>query len=173
MIETVSDIDRLVEFEKESWPEALRATREQLAERVEAFPEGIFILSENGTDIAQVTVSPKAVLPLEYLTSFAHMRDLPVDRSSLNLWVTNLAVAEGFRGKGYGLEILDHAVSWAKESGYIRIAAGVTSFGTAEITFRSAAMSDHMRFRSIGSVAGYWPEDTESAGYGIPVEIVL
>lgn len=196
MITQEPSLDRLTSFEKASWPEHEQASTSDLQQRLNAFPEGVFILSDNGTDVAQVTLSPKNIV-LEDITSFERMRDLPVNRESTSAWVTNLAARTGeeFRGKGYARTLLTEVVRWANRNGINMIAAGVTCAGYAKLlksgevtsiedylaqnrnpalkTFQSAAKANGCQCWHSTALANYWEIDEDSHGYGVLVVIDL
>lgn len=196
MIRQKPTLTQLVDFERASWPKHEQTTLEELEKRLATFPEGIFILTENGVDVAQVTISPKPIV-LKNVTSFEAMRDLPVKPKSKSLWITNIAVRKGkeYRGNGYGRTLLTHVVAWAKAEGYHLIAAGVTCPGYSEAlrkgevqsihdylaqnknsalrTFQSAAKANGCKFWHSTPLENYWPIDKDSAGYGVLTVINL
>lgn len=188
-------LERLVDFERMSWPSELQATPEELRVRLETFSEGIFLLVDEGEDVAQVTVSPKAVPSKDLIVIFEAMRDLPVDRSSKILWVTNIATGMKSVGKGYGTKLLEGVVSWSIKAGFEAIMAGVTCYGFAKAlqnrevrsiqefmerdlnpavrVFRASAEANGCGFSSGTPLADYWSGDKESAGYAVLVTIDL
>lgn len=188
-------LERLVAFEEVSWAKEHQASRDDLVHRLEAFPEGIFLLSVEGEDVSQVTFSPKKIPPFEEIQGFEQMRDIPVDRNSKRLWITNLATRVGKRGGGYLTTLFGHSVQWAREQGYEEIVTGISCYGLKESMEQGAAVSPedwlnkgmNPALRAIEKVAedvgckawhsdpipGYWEEDTDSLGYGVLVRMVL
>ena len=188
-------LERLVTFEQVSWPKELQATPGELKQRLEAFPEGVFILSDDGEDIAQVTVSPKAVPSEDLIISFEEMRDLPVDRTSKTLWVTNIATKIEAVGKGYGTRLFGEVVGYGVRAGFELIMAGVSCYGFKEAlqksdvcsideymekglnpavrVFQQSAQAHGCGFLSGAPIANYWSDDEESIGYGVLVTIDL
>lgn len=191
------DLSRLLAFEKASWPQDLQASEAELAKRLEAFPQGIFLLAVDAKDVVQITVSPKQLPPAKDITSFEKMRDLPVDLASKDLWVTNIAAKQGqeYRGKGYATVLMSRVVSWAIENGYNSILAGVTCSGFANAraqgqivsiqeyldqgmnpalrVFQKAANQNNCQHQHTGPLKDYWLNDQGSEGYGVLISINL
>lgn len=191
----------LVRFEELSWPEDERATPEDLQRRLDAFPEGIFMLMADGEPQAQITISPKDIHDPDTIDSFEKMRDMAVDRESPVLWVTNMASNMESKGKGYVSGLMSHVMTWAEESGYQSIMAGVTcdNFTDLKASGDVASIDDYMSkrlnpgvntFRSAAKkyeqktgykafvwnsdpIKDYWPADKASDGYGVMVEVDL
>lgn len=195
-------VERLVDFEKVSWPKGERANKKILIRRVKDFSEGIFILSVNHSDnlyedVAQITLAPKEISDLTKIKSFKHMRDLPVFKESNALWVTNLAAKMGdkYRDNNYATEITTKALKWAIKNGYDYCITGVTCYGFHEAhlakkvssiedyqsknmnpalkTFRQAAKNIQRPIKNFKPIKNYWPEDKESEGYGVIIIIDL
>jgi len=187
--------ERLLEFEKNSWPEEEQATPEQIEGRLNDFPKGIFMLSVDGKDVAQYTSAPKNIGDIDKIDSFKRMRDLPVDLTSKILWGVNIAALPGYQGNGYAAKLIDHALSWARDNGYVGHAGGVTCYGYARRheehkvsdiedymskglnpatrLFRRAAESLGMYYWQSEPIKDYWPEDIDSEGYGVMTYIGL
>ncbi len=194
------DLERLIEFEQASWPEGERATVGELEKRLAEFPEGIFMLEVTETDgmkkdVSQVTMSPKLLPGTKEINSFTEMRDLPVDRKSPDLWITNMASRPEERNKGYMQAVLVKGIEWAKANGYRSIQAGVTcdgfralhesgrvkdiqdyhrqGFNPALRAAIQAASTAGVRIRFSEPIPDYWSEDVGSEGYGVLVTIEL
>lgn len=194
MIIQSPDLERLIAFEQLSWTEENQAKPDELSKRLRNFPNGIFVLSDGDTDVAQVTVSPKSY-GAEMMTSFQAMRDLPIDFDSLSLWVTNVAVLPDQQGRGYATQLLTEVLIWAISQGYQDCAAVVTCDGYAKHLISSEVSNIHeymakklnpalkvferiatrgdWQFEHTAPIANYWPEDVGSAGYGVMVRIKL
>lgn len=194
-LEQSPSLERLADFEAASWPEGERASREDLQRRLESFPEGIFMLSDDGVDVAQTTVSPKEVGDPNNISSFERMRDLEVDRTSKTLWMTNVSrrMGSAFRGRGYGEAILTGAFAWSRDQGYESLIAGVTCDGyhaareagtvksieeymdkgmnPALNAFQKAAKQVGASLTYEQPIPDYWPEDASSEGYGVMVSV--
>ena len=193
---------QLLEFEELSWPNpAERATNEDLKKRMNAFPEGIFMLLADGEPVAQITGSPKNIFDPDTIDSFERMRDMEVDRKSPVLWITNMASRADAKGKGYVSTLMSAVIAWATENGYQSVMAGVTCDGYTKLkeegkvasideymekfgnpgvnTFRSAARKSEQNPENYifvwnsDPIADYWPEDKESEGFGVMVEVDL
>ncbi len=188
-------LERLTVFEKVSWPGGQQATAAELARRLKAFSAGIFLLSVEGIDVCQVTVSPKRLHGVP--DSFESMRDQEVNLNSKILWVTNIATRQGatYQSKGYATQLLTHVAEWAQENGYGALVAGVTCDGFAEAcakgevqsvedylaqnrnpaarTFQKVARTIGGRFWRPAVLKNYWEIDEKSAGYGVLVRIDL
>ncbi len=196
------NLEQLVEFESISWPDPEeRATAEDLEKRLQAFPEGIFLLLADGEPVAQITVSPKDIKNPDTINSFERMRDMPVELGSPVLWITNMACNHEFRGRGYVSYLMAEVMKWATEQGYQSIMAGVTCDNFADLktsgqvenideymsrnlnpgvnTFRAAARRLNQDTGQAAFVwnsdpiADYWPADKASAAYGDMVEVDL
>ena len=187
-------LDRLVSFEQDSWPLEEQATTGQLSARKEQFGEGIFLLSDNGKDVAQFTLAPKS-FSLESIEGFVQMRDVPVDYGSRSLWGINLACPAKYQGKGYSIRLVVHAFRWATDVGYESFTAGLTLYGLSRKiaqgkvkdaqdfhrkgmncvvkVFRRSAAILNAQFSCGEPIAEYWPEDLDSLGYGVVVSIVF
>lgn len=186
-------LDRLLEFEKVSWPADMQATRDQLDERITLFHSGIFMLKDEGKDVSQITVVPKDIP--QVVTGFEQMRDKPVDRTSLDLWVLNIATHRDTRGKGYASYLMAEVIEWAIMTSAESIQTGITCPGYSykknegEVdsvqeymqrglnpTMRVLEEAAEQNKRSVDIVKiipNYWPIDADSAGYGVWVKIVL
>ena len=188
-------LERLIAFERVSWPEDEQASPAQLADRLRSFPDGIFMLSAGGKDIAQFTCAPKSLGDLSQISSFAQGRDLGVDLESKDLWGMNLVVRPEYQGMGYAPLILEHALRWAVDQGYRSLSGGGTCSGYAQLlregtvssitvyaqqglnpvvrTFKKAAKNLGHSFESFDPIKNYWPEDVGSAGYGVMMRITF
>lgn len=177
-------IERLLAFEKVSWPKDLRATKEDLQKRKDEFGIGIFLMVVGNTDVAQVTISPKK-LPKK-ITSFEQMRDLPVDEKSMDLWFTNIAVKEDRRGEGYAKKMIKYILKWAWLQGYCDVHTGVTCHGYKERKEAGEVkdIEDYMEQKMNPAlnlfpkalwkvIKNYWPEDEGSEGYGVVLKVHL
>lgn len=188
-------LERLVAFERVSWPEEYQASEEELAERLRAFSQGVFLLSLSGEDVSQATVSPKDVPSEEGIKGFEQMRDLPVNRQSKTLWITNLATKMGKRGGGYLTRLLGYVFEWAKREGYQEIVTGITCYGLREAmeqgtvsspkdymeksmnpalrAMQKAARASGLEIENSDPIPHYWEEDSDSLGHGVLVKIAL
>ena len=188
-------LGRLAAFEKVSWLKEYQASEGELARRLGAFPQGIFLLPVDGEDVSQVTVSPKDVPTLESIEGFEQMRDIPVHQESRTLWITNLATKMGKRGGGYLTTLLRYVLGWAGEQGYGEIVTGITCYGLKDAKEQGLVSSpqDYMQkgmnpaLRAIQKAArasgvetwnsdpipNYWEDDSDSLGYGVLVRIIL
>lgn len=196
-LEQSPDLERLLQFEDVSWTTEERATEDELKKRLEQFSEGIFLLSVDGEDVAQITLSPKDIHDPHTINSFEEMRDFPVDKKAPVLWVTNIAVKQGdrYRGKGYAVELFNRVVDWAAKNKYQSIMAGVTCDGFNEAlqkgrvgsieeymkknmnpalnALKRAALNHKLNFHHTDPIPEYWPGDKTSQGYGVMTEIDL
>lgn len=190
-------LERLLALEAASWPPEEMASEEELKKRLETFPQGIFTLSDQSEDVAQITVSPKKVPDFLGIRSFEAMRDLPVDENSTSLWVTNLSRKEGdeYKGKGYASKLFNQVVDWAIKNGYESIQAGVSCDGYKKLledgkvksiedymaqnqnpalnVFVRATQKHHLSFEVSKPIENYWPINESSKGYGVLVSIHL
>jgi hypothetical protein len=188
-------IDRLVAFEKASWPKKLQASRKELEVRLHDFGKGVFLLSVDGVDVAQITVSPKRLPPTSEIRSFEFMRDLPVDVASPTLWMTNIATRIDERGKGYSTALLKEVLAFGVREGYRSLYAGVTCDGYGEAlesgtvnsleeyltkgmnpalqVFKKAAEVQGLTLTQGDPLPNYWPNDEGSAGYGVLANVAL
>ena len=197
------NLTQLIDFEKLSWPNSEeQASEEELQKRLEAFPDGIFMLLADGEPMAQITISPKDVYDPDTIDSFERMRDMEVNWASPVLWVTNMAARADVKGKGYVSSLMAEVMRWASENGYQSIMAGVTCDGFANLhengqvanineymkkfgnpgvnTFKSAIRrveqqdpERHLFVWNSDPITNYWPEDKGSEGYGVMVEVDL
>ncbi len=196
-IEQSPDLERLLQFEQVSWVAEERATKDELQKRLAQFPEGIFLFSIDGEDVAQITISPKDIHDPHTINSFGEMRDFPVDKKAPVLWVTNIAVKQGarYRGHGYAIKLLNHVVDWVAKNRYQTIMAGVTCEGFNEAlqegrvgsieeymkknmnpalnTFKRAALNHNLNLYHTDPIPEYWPGDKTSQGFGVMTEIDL
>ena len=179
-------LNRLINFEEVSWSPDQRATRQELENRIEDFKEGIFFRTVKGKDVSQVTVVPKKI---QEITGFKQMRDLPVDRSSKDLWIINIATAMDERSKGHASKLIAKVVNWATINGYRTIQTGVTCHGLKEKmeSGEVSSLDDYMSrslnpafnlFRSVDTLSSkvikdYWSEDEGSCGIGVVLKITL
>lgn len=189
------DLEVLVEFERASWPEEERASKEMLQRRLAEFPEGIWVLFDRDNDaiekpMAQLTVVPK-VMPID-IYSFEQMRDLPMVRSSDTIWGVNLSKRLGsqYSGKMYAVQVVTACFAWAREQGYERFMAGVTCCGLKDSllspeeynssgknpalrVFQRAAQNLGMRVEVGGIIRNYWKIDQDSLGMGVLITVYL
>lgn len=160
------ELKRLWRFEQASWPRKLRASKKQLGERCKEFPQGIFMLG----DVCQVTVAPK-IIP-EGIETFEQMRDLPVDNSSNDLWVLNIATHPKMRGKGYASQLLTHVIKWARDEGYKTIQTAITCAGISKGVKPPIGMFSE-KAEEVRLIPNYWEDDAESSGYGLLIKLTL
>lgn len=188
-------LKRLINFEQVSWPHSEQAKKSELEKRLKAYPQGIFILSDHGEDVAQITVSPKDLPSLEKITSFEMGRDLPIVRGSKDLWITNISRKQGplYAGRGYVTYLLTQVISWAKKEGYESLAAGITCSGLKEkiekgevedvqeyiekeknpaLRCIKTAAKNKKSIVEVGPVIkDYWLDDKDSLAYGVMVRV--
>lgn len=185
-------IEKLTAFEAVSWPRNERASEKALSRRLAEYPEGIFLLSIEGKDVAQVTVSPKRIP--KKITTFEQMRDIPVDRKSRQLWITNMATACSFRGKRHMTCLLQEVIRWAISRQYESMSAVISCHGYSKLKEDGATIEEYISkggnpaLRAIQRAAeiiegvlvnyfdpipNYWEENRASQGYGILVTVDL
>jgi len=176
MLIQAPDISQLLEFEKSSWPEGLRANPATLMKRLLDFKEGIFMWEDRHL-VCQVTVAPKKIREIK---SFTQMRDLPVDLGSKNLWITNIATHRNFRGRGYATLLFKEVIDWATGH-YETIQTGVTCSGLKDSGLRpeeymEKGMNPALNLfgtKDYKIIPNYWEEDDGSMGYGVLVKKTL
>lgn len=146
VIQTPS-LDELIAFERVSWDPSEQASEQELAARLEAFPEGIFMLRADGENVTQITVLPKVLPANEQIEGFEHLSTISIDRSSKRLWTANMAARpEVGQGKGYPKQLLAHVICWAAEHGYESMAGCATCHRFAEMLQkgRVASIDEYM-----------------------------
>lgn len=193
-------LEQLLVFEKISWPEEEQATPDQIEQRLNDFPDGMFMLTVNGEMAAQVTVSPKDIRDPDTINKFVSMRDMSVDKESPILWGTNMATPPEHKGKGYTSRLMKEVFKWANESGkYTTFMGGVTCDNYAELLKKGqvSSIEDYMEknlnpglnlFKSVARkfkddtgqnlflhhsdpITNYWEEDIASSGYGVMIAV--
>lgn len=162
---------RLCAFELVSWPKELQASAEQLKQRLHDFGGGIFLFEHKGEDVCQVTVSPKRIP--DSIKTFAQMRDLPVDKTSRDWWITNMATKIGSHGKGYATYLMQRVFENAYLMGANTLRTGVTLHPGASKAIEQAANNTNRRFVRLWTIEDYWPEDTDSKGRGLLIKVIL
>jgi GNAT superfamily N-acetyltransferase len=188
-------LDRLIAFEKESWPVEEQAPVELLRMRSETFGQGIFLLADDkGNDVAQFSSGPKRYA-VENIETYDQMADMPFDLSSKVMWGLNLAVRPGHQGKGYANHVIAPAFEWMAANGFRSWAAGVTCYGLAKLVkkgevvdaldymhqgknpalraFKAVCAQKCWAFQSLEPTPGYWEIDEGSLGYGVIIQVVF
>jgi GNAT superfamily N-acetyltransferase len=195
VIAQAPSLERLVAFEQVSWRPQHQASKADLAQRRQAYPEGFFLLSDGEQDVCQITIFPKDVPSLEAIKSFEQMLALPVVSGGKHYWVANVATREGSRGKGYAGTLLSAVIAWVKSRGGETITTGVTCYGLAEALEQGRISSPeeyiekdmNPGLRVVKKAAGengctvchtalikhYWDDDVDSSGYGLKALIRL
>jgi len=130
-------IDRLVAFERVSWPPEEQASSAELSRRLAAYPDGVFLFSiieSDGreTDIGQITGSPKNITNPDAINSFAAMAEQDVDPNARTFWFTNMALHPDFRGNRLAPLFMAEAIRQVESSGFESVMAGVTCDGFHE-----------------------------------------
>ncbi len=114
--------NKIMEIERESWPQEMRATREQLQSRFEVFPEGFFLAYRDdglaGFATCQIVTYNDKLLG----QSWAHWTDNGGIRKSHDpdgnaLFGISMCTRPLFRGRGVSRELMEKFKEVAKRRG--------------------------------------------------------
>lgn len=183
----VEDLDSLLDLERLCWPEPLRATPDELRQRIARFGEGQRVIERAGRVVGAVyaqRIHDVAALSRHTFRTVSQLHQ--DDGRFLQLLAINVAPEEQYAG--FGDHLLTAALSWARSrndlDGIVAVSlcknyAARTDIGLAEyITLRSEAgllLDPILRFHELhgarieGVIADYRPQDTANRGGGVLV----
>lgn len=104
----ISDIERVAEIERLSYPAAEGASEAQISERINAFPENFFILENNGEVLAFIN---------GIRTDSSELTDEMYENTSLNqrngsrFMVFSVVTNPLYRRKGYASRVMEELIS--------------------------------------------------------------
>lgn len=192
------EVGRLAALEAVCWPTGLGATADQIARRIEVFPEGQWVAR-----LADETIGFAASqrISAAFLGSTTVTFDAVTDGGCFTrshhphgeiLQLVSVSVAPGVRGLGVGRRLVDHEIRIASDMEGVRRVLGVTrprgfnrhphmSIDDYVAARReSGVFLDPTLHFHLGSGArivsihpDYRPSDAESRGYGVLIEYDL
>jgi GNAT superfamily N-acetyltransferase len=114
--------DEIMKIERESWPQEMRATREQLQSRLEVFPEGFFLAYRDGELVGFATCQIVAYNDKLLGQSWARWTDNGEIRKSHDpdgnaLFGISMCTRPRFRGRGVSSELMEKFKGLAKKRG--------------------------------------------------------
>lgn len=192
------EVGPLAELESACWPNGLGATADQMARRIEVYPEGQWVADLAGE---RVGLAASQRISAAFLASTPVTFNAITDRGGFTrshdprgeiLQLVSVSVSRGARGLGIGRRLVDHMINVAYALGGVRRVLGVTRPNrfnrrpNMSIEEYVAARRENGIFLDptlhfhLGSGArvvsihpGYRPEDFESRGYGVLIEYDL
>ena len=184
---TKMDLDEIMQFERETWPEGTQASKEAILSRLKTFQEGIIGIKEEGKVIA---VSSSMVLP------YKDIKDIPSwtettsngmitnhDPEGTILYIVSLGVHPDFQRRGHGRKLIKKQEELAKNKGlkYLALQSRVPRFelyngktGKDIQSYLNGSTSDEQinfyqknGFNVIAIKENGMKDDKESKNYGI------
>lgn len=161
---TAKDLDDMVKVEEETWGTELRANRETLSERIKRFPDGFLGCYVDGKLVGMTYGHPITDVKN---TWYDNSSKQAFDSSGKIFYIVNVGVSENYRGQGIGSKLLDENKKLARELGTEKIVLGARNKEDNLGFYRKNGFVD------INKVEGYLPEDKESDGTGVLMELIL
>ncbi len=184
------DLKQLLELES-SWPQGIRASAVALEQRLQRFPEGQFVLEQEGELVA--VLYTQRIASLNVLDGLGASQVLQLHKPGGEvLLLLGISVLESFQGQGLSDQLIEFCQQWCRLKGDIRGIAGVTRCGRYSHEL-GESMADYvgrrdgqgqpvdpiLRFhhshgaRIVKLLPDYRPQDRANHGYGVLIHYDL